>query len=282
MTTHRALGQRLAAWRSFRGIARAARTLAAAQGLRWSTQAKQAARQLAWTSALIEHFEPRTPESSPVAARGVLAIGTDLGLCGRLNAALADTLRGSPLLEDHALIVAGIRLVDELRDVEPVISLPAPASIEAVESLSSRIATTLEAAASATDLDLKILLCASTTNDGHPIPEIWSGRGDQAGPELPERAQIRRSLAPPIVDLCAPERARSSVAALHLRARIAHALCVAAASEAATRLFTMSRAYEASDRSIRQQELALRKLEQEAITQDMLEVRSGQRSPAGY
>ena len=72
-------------------------------------------------------------------------------------------------------------------------------------------------------------------------------------------------------------RTQAPAAALHLRARIAHALCVAAASEASARLFTMSRAYDASDRNIRQRELELRKLEHEAITQDMLEVRAGQR-----
>jgi F0F1-type ATP synthase gamma subunit len=64
---------------------------------------------------------------------------------------------------------------------------------------------------------------------------------------------------------------------LRLRARVAHALCIAASTEASARLFTMSRAYEASDRSIHGQELDLRKLQQEAITQDMLEVRAGQR-----
>ncbi|PRP94859.1 F0F1 ATP synthase subunit gamma [Enhygromyxa salina] len=269
MTRHRALAQRLAAWRSFRGIARAARTLAAAQGQRWSAHAEQAARHLAWTRGLIEHFEVSTPEH---AARGVLVIGTDLGLCGRLNAALAAQLRASALVDEGALIVVGARLLDELRDVEPVFSLPAPASLEAIEQLSSRIATALETAARTAELQLSILLSATTTNDGYPILEIW-----REGPELSELARVRRSLAPPIVDLSPPELARESVASLHLRARIAHALCVAAASEAAARLFTMSRAYEASDRSIRQQQLDLRKLEQEEITQDMLEVRGGQR-----
>ncbi|KIG16827.1 Sodium-transporting ATPase subunit G [Enhygromyxa salina] len=270
MTTARALGQRLGAWRSFRDIARATRTLAAVQGQRWSAHANQAALHLAWTRALVEHFGTSTPEHT---ARGVLVIGTDLGLCGRLNAALAAQLKASPELEGRALIAVGARLLDELRDFEPVISLPAPASLEAIEQLTSRIATALETAADHAEIQLSILLTATTTHDGHPILEIW-----RDAPELPGLAQARRSLAPPIVDLCAPSRAREGVAALHLRARIAHALCVAAASEAAARLFTMSRAHEASDRSIRQQELDLRKLEQEAITQDMLEVRGGSRS----
>lgn len=275
MTTRPALAQRLGAWRSFRGIARAARTLAAAQGLRWSAQTKQAARHLAWAQALAEHLGHAHAGDGAVTVG--LAIGTDLGLCGRMNAALAEALYASGLV-GGPLIIVGQRLVDETRDVDAQITLAAPSTPEAVESLASRIAAALESTTPASQLDLSILLSASTTSDGQPVLERWCDAGPEQ-PSLPELAEIQQALRNPIADLADPEEARRAVAALRLRARIAHALCAAAASEAAARLFTMSRAYEASDLNIRDQELELRKLQQEAITQDMLEVRSGQRAP---
>lgn len=274
MTTQRALAKRLGAWRSFRKIARAARTLAAAQSRRWSAQAKQAAHHLAWTQALAEHFGLTRAGDHAVAVG--LAIGTDLGLCGRMNAALGEVLLASPLV-GGPLIIVGQRLIDEVGDAKAEVMLPAPSTSEAVESLSSRIAAALELAAAATEIDLSILVCASTTSDGRPVPQVWRDSGVE-GPELPELSEIRQALRAPIADLGGREHTSLAVAALRLRARIAHALCTAVASEAAARLFTMSRAFDASDRKIRDQELDLRKLQQEAITQDMLEVRAGQRS----
>jgi len=69
-----------------------------------------------------------------------------------------------------------------------------------------------------------------------------------------------------VTDLSPPAVAVERSEALRRRSRIVHAACVTAASEAAARLFTMSRAYDASDRSIARQQTQLRKLQQEAIT----------------
>lgn len=278
MTAARALAHRLEAWRSFRGIARAARTLAATHVITWASRTRQAARHLAWTQALAERVElEHVQEVSPVG----LAIGTDLGLCGRLNTALAEELAASPLAAGGPLILVGMRLSDEVEQVspgtEPQIILPAVSSLEAVESLSQQIATALELLAPAGQLGLSILLGAATTNDGQIRCELWADTWRSKTPDLPELGDARFALRAPILSLASDSDARACVAALRLRARIAHALCVAASTESSARLFTMSRAYEASDRSIRRQELDLRKLQQEAITQDMLEVRSGQR-----
>ena len=78
MTTIRALEARLRAWKSFRGIAHAARTLAAAQSLRWSARVTAAARHLAWCDALAKDLGPPPPAPRLPVLVG-LSIGQGLG-----------------------------------------------------------------------------------------------------------------------------------------------------------------------------------------------------------
>ena len=82
----------------------------------------------------------------------------------------------------------------------------------------------------------------------------------------------------PMVRLTPPEIANATASRLLIHARLVHGLCAAAAAEASARLQTMSRAFEASERRIGEQERHLRKLQQEATTQEMLEVLGGRRS----
>ncbi len=275
MTTTRALASRLEAWRSFRDIARAAKTLAAAQSLRWSVHVREAADHLAWAQGLAEHIGVATLPD-PLKVR--LAIGTDLGLCGRLNTAVAEIVEAEHgEAEPDVLLVVGSRLADELGSARPTVILSAPSSFEAVQDLAREVEGLVTVVAPAMGTDLSIILTASTSNDGAPVVETWG----EVGAYLPSLGTVRLSLRPPIQDLTTPELARPHVAALSLRARIAHAACVAAASESAARLFTMGRAHDAADRSQSRQALHLRKHQQEAITQDMLEVRAGGRQRQG-
>ncbi|TPV96299.1 MAG: hypothetical protein B7733_05535 [Myxococcales bacterium FL481] len=273
MTARRALEDRLEAWKSFRGIARAARTLAAAQVISWKARVEHVTRHLAWTTALLEH-----ELGPPVAAdrRVGVAIGTDLGLCGRMNAVVAEALLASPWA-NRPVVIVGSRLADELPDREPMPQLNAPASFEAVEVRAAEVAMLLERIVEGQSVDVTIVLAASTTADGAALVETWS-ESPVAGPEA-ERA--RASLQGPVACLPGGELNVPMVTALHLRARLAHALCVAAVSEANARLFAMTRAFEASDRGIAAQTLALRKLTQESVTQDMLEVRRAAKAGGG-
>lgn len=270
MTQRRALEHRLEAWRSFRGIAKAARTLAAAQMMSWKGRVDHVARHLAWTSALAEHVFGSSWALARAGSRVGVVIGTDLGLCGRLNQSIAETVRSSSSWS-QPLVVVGARLLDELGERDDVPSLGTPASFEAIEGRAAEVAALLERLGRADTLAVEITLAASTTSDGAAVVETWG----EFAVSLPELARARASVKAQSLRLGDTTQTQRMVAGLHLRARIAHALSVAAVSEAAARLFAMSRAFEASERSIAEQTLALRKLAQEAVTQDMLEVRRG-------
>ena len=274
MSTIRALEARLRAWKSFRGIASAARTLAAAQSLRWSTRGRDAARHLAWCAALAADLAP-----SPAGAARVpvlIAVGTDLGLCGRLNRLVADAAQEVLRARAPALSVAvGQRLHGELRDLPGLVALPAPTSFAAVQALAGRLERLLRALAPPTGLDLLLVLASHTLPSGTPVVVTWSG-----APPLEDGAHVAPLLARPRAELTPAEHLRAPAAGLLLHARIVHALCVAQASEAAARLQAMSRAVEQSDRRIADQERLVRKVHQEATTQEMLEVLGGRRSVA--
>ena len=57
MKAVRALEERLKAWRSFRDVAHATRSLAAARVLRWNAQVGHTRRQLAWSQAIHERVQ---------------------------------------------------------------------------------------------------------------------------------------------------------------------------------------------------------------------------------
>ena len=274
MSTRRAREERLKAWRSFRGIAKSARTLAAIQVMTWSGRVRQVARHLAWAQALADHVGLSTSGSRRVG----LAIGTDMGLCGRLNTALAEALAQSTVAT-RPLIIVGLRLADEIEQLTSEVVMQAAASLEAVETRSAEIAASFEAIAPAQELVLAIVLAASTSGDGGPVIEIWEDSSAKDSVSAPEFAAAQAALHWPSVDYGDANESRETIARMYLRARIAHALCVAAASESSARLFTMSRAFDASERSIAHQAMDLRKLSQETTTQEMLEVRraSGRR-----
>jgi hypothetical protein len=284
VTALRHLEHRLKAWRSFRDIAHAARTLAAAQSLRWSGKVTQAARHL----ALCEHLHRRATrdpagapaKAEPPRAHAVIAIGTDLGLCGRLNRTVAEALSDRLRADEPTLtLVIGARLAAELRGVAEVgEALPTPISFAAVEGLASRIIRILDALAPAPALELTLILAGRTLASGTPVIASWSATPTDDPAIAPQLADLEARMRSPMVRLTPPEIATMTAARLLTHARLVHGLCAAAAAEASARLQTMSRAFEASERRIGEQERHLRKLQQEATTQEMLEVLGGRRS----
>ncbi|MEZ4385005.1 MAG: F0F1 ATP synthase subunit gamma [Nannocystaceae bacterium] len=280
MTALRHLEHRLKAWRSFRDIAHAARTLAAAQSLRWSGKVDQAARHL----ALCEHLRRSAAAGDDAGvrprARAVIAIGTDLGLCGRLNRTVAEALLERVRADAPALaLVVGARLAAELPD-DPKLgeALPTPTTFAAVEGLASRLTRLLDGLAPAHALELTLVLAGRALASGAPVIATWTAT-PTADPQLAAHlAELRSRTRSPLVRLTPPEIAAEAADRLLVHARLVHALCAAASAEAAARLQTMSRAFEASERRIGEQERHLRKLQQEATTQEMLEVLGGRRS----
>ncbi|MBK8263231.1 MAG: F0F1 ATP synthase subunit gamma [Nannocystis sp.] len=270
MSSIRALEARLGAWRSFRDVAHAARTLAAAQSIRWAAHAEHAARHLLWTAGFAH--ELLRPPAAPVPA--IIAIGSELGLCGRLNRMVAEALAAAERARAPALRVAvGQRLISELHGQPGIIELAAPSSVAALQAISSRLVRLLTDLADPTQLHLTVILAARTMSSGTPEIEAW-----ERAPTLPGAAAVPAHFVAPRAELTPHPQLRAPTAALHLHARVYHALCVAQASEAAARLQTMSRAVDQSDRRIAEQELLVRKLSQESTTQEMLEVRGGRRS----
>lgn len=271
MTSLRQLEARLHAWRSFREIARAARTLAATQSLRWSTRVRLASEHLARCDALAGSLASPTP--GPRAAI-LLGIGTDLGLCGRLNRLVAAAFTAARDAGRPALtLVVGQRLAAELRADGDVVVLPAPSAFAALQTLVGQLERLLRGVGAAPRLDLTIVLAGDTLASGAPVVEAWTG-----APPSEARDQLAALAARPRAWLTPREQLVAPAAGLLLHARLVHALCVAQTSEATARLQAMSRAVEQSERRIAEQELRARKLHQEAITQEMLEVLGGRRA----
>lgn len=257
MTSVQRLETRLTAWRSFRGVARASRTLAAAQSLYWAEQLGRVERWLVRVDELAVAY-PRLPQNS--AQSVVLVIGTDLGLCGPLNTQVAAAVQ--PMLATAALtFVVGQRL-EGLVDARAAVHLASPTSFAAVQTLAATIDSLLGPNAEQTDLT--VVVATGVLPDGAPIVETRTDREPRSGRVPPSRVEL------------SPQPALSTmVQRLQRHARITHALTRGATSESEARYRTMNRAHDAADRRIGEQELNLRKLRQEMVTQEILEVRRG-------
>lgn len=250
-------------------MAHAARALASAQVLRWSAHAVQAAQHLAWTAALAERA--REPASARPRPSVLLALGTDLGLCGRLNQVVADrTLTEIQTSRPTVIVAVGVRLADLLGEFPALITEPAPSSQEAAAQLAQRVETQARALSRDSCARLLVVGALETTSDGMPRVTV-SG----AAPESPELTAVRQTLTPNPARLGEPTLTASEATSLLVHARTAHAVCLAAKTEASVRLASMVRAHESADQRIGEQERALRKARQERITQEMLEVLSG-------
>jgi len=267
VTGVRRLEDRLAAWVSFRDVAHATRSLAAAQALRWSGQLSRASAHLATVAALEAEVATwgEAPRPRPGGACALLALGTDLGLCGRLNQLVAEaTLAASREHEVSTLIVVGSRLDDLLPAELARVVEPTPSSAVAAADLSER----LEARLAREGLLGRLLIVGSASVGSGGNPEVASAW------EPPLAAEPRRARRRP-ARFTSPGLGRERAQALLAHARIFHALCAAAHTEASVRLARMTRAHESADRRIGEQERELRKVRQESITQEMLEVLSG-------
>lgn len=267
MTGIRRLEQRLEAWSSFRDVAHATRSLAAAQALRWSGHLERASAHLASVQAVEGEVSSWSDRAGPRPPRAcaVVALGTDLGLCGRLNQLVAEAvLTTTREQEVSTLIVVGSRLDDVLPQELARVVEPSPSSAVAAADLTERLETRLARAG------LLGRLCvvgsAGVGRSGNPeVVSAWEPA--LAAEPRPRRRKPARFTATPL--------AREQAAALLAHARLFQALCAAAHAEASVRLARMTRAHESAERRIGEQERELRKVRQESITQEMLEVLSG-------
>jgi len=260
VTSARRMELRLNAWRSFRGIARASRTLAATQALHWAEHLRRVAIHESWCVRLASRFSG----SSTGPGRVTVAIGTDLGLCGPLNARVADAVRALSVGSSERWVLVGERLANELHFEPPrehALQLPVPSSFAAVEATAAELG--ILSGVDPTTTQLRIVLASSVEQDGAPCTSVWN-----AAPSHDHSHELLRGTA-----LTPDDALRDEATRLLWHARLCHALTRAATSEAEARLRAMSRAHDASDRKIGEQERELRKLRQESITQEMLEIR---------
>jgi F0F1-type ATP synthase gamma subunit len=258
---------RLKAWTGFRDVAYATRSLAAAQQLRWSAHERRALEHLSWAHTLAQ----RHPDTRPPGTWVVVGIGTDLGLCGRLNQQLADALTGALASRVPArCVVVGQRLDDALLPGLPRQVEPAPASFEALEALTARLeAEVLTATGRGRSPRLLLVYTSSVSGEGTANVRAL----EEVSPTSPARSQdLAAQLDRQEALLSAPAELAREASGLLLHARLVHALCRASWSEAAARLAVMGRAHEQAQERIAEQELALVKARQEQITQEMLEV----------
>ncbi|MEX1362033.1 MAG: F0F1 ATP synthase subunit gamma [Nannocystaceae bacterium] len=265
MTSLRQLEDRMHAWQSFRGIARATRTLAAAQSLQWNESAHRAEQHLRRCLELRDAYPSAMPP--PDAPYVVLGLGSDLGLCGPFNRTIAERFTAQ---RPHAArgLVVGARLGALVgRDQN---TLTAPTSFPRVQSLATELELLLD------DLPpmhtrLVVVLAIAVDPDGRPRVEVL----DEPGPRAPASSSAR------VAELSSVQDTGSIIATTTRHARIVAALTRSAASETEARWRTMNRAFDAADRRIGEQQRELRKQRQEQVTQEMLEARQGGRASPG-
>lgn len=264
MSSLRQLEERLRAWQSFRGIAGATRTLAAAQSLHWAELVRRADAHLARCLALRDAYPTaRVPQGVP---RVLVALGSDLGLCGPFNRAVAERFALARASGPATCVAVGERLRAHV--TEDVLVLPAPTSFPRVQTLAAELEHLLPAAG-ATRTRLSLVLVAGVEADGRPRVEVW---------DEPDAAPEGRHGTRPVAELVAPEATAAAIASLTRHARIVAALARSAASETEARWRTMNRAHDAADRRIGEQERELHRRRQELVTQEMLEARQGARA----
>lgn len=270
MSTVRQLEERLGAWRTFRGIAGATRTLAAAQSMHWTEVARRAEAHLARCLALRDAYPGARPLGG--APRLLVGLGSDLGLCGPFNRVVAQRLAIEQAQGALARVVVGERLRPHVD--AGVLALPAATSFEQVEALAAQLELLLPSAGP-TSTRLVLVLAVAVEPDGRPRVEVWDEPEPASNPS-PRRAGSQAWTAT-AAELVNPEQTAAMVASLTRHARLAAALARSAASETEARWRTMNRAHEAAERRIDEQERELSKQRQELVTQEMLEARQGAR-----
>jgi F0F1-type ATP synthase gamma subunit len=268
MTGHRQLEDRLRAWRSFRGVARATRTLAASQALRWGEHVTRAEAHRAWCAELRRAYAPAEVTGPTVDV--LVAIGSDHGLCGPLNRLVAEALAAALAAKPELVIVVGSRVSGYL-DLGAAVRLPAPSSVPQTREVSTRIEGLIAAKGPLDRARVSIVSPTSVRPDGAVTVTSYDIEGVPAKVELPPAFAARSP-----VELSPRELAWPQVSALFLHAALIEALCRAGRCEAEARWRTMSRAHDAAERRIEEHSLHLRRLRQEGTTQEMLEARQGQ------
>jgi len=248
---------RLAAWQSFREIAGATRTLAAGRALQWTKRAQQTGAFRERCASLAATYGLLPPPTT--VAHVTLAIGTDTGLCGSLNRAVARALDDAERGPDALTIAVGHRLAIEACTDTPIV-FEAPASFADIEQTGAQIQQ-LVLPLPAETTRVHIILATRVTADGMAKVETLRG-------ELPTSPSLE-----PSVELTAASLNRTTVARLWRGARIVDALAIGARSESEARLRTMARAHDAAERRIAEQQRALARERGESITQEILDAR---------
>lgn len=266
MSGARALEARLRAWRAFREVAHAARSLAAAQALRWFPAREHAVVHARLAHDLARRIRRRgAGEASPCL---LLAIGTDLGLCGRLNVVVADAAREvARELPVAEAVVVGLRLGDLLAGQLRARVETSPSTVDGAVALADDLVATVLDLPARTPL---VIVSAVATSAGG-APRVAVDRGDDGGRDG-RPPPLRRSTLLGKPSAHEPWAERASV-----HARVAAALFTASLVEANVRLATTTRAHEVAERRIAEQERALAKARQEWVTQELLEVLGGRR-----
>ncbi len=265
----RALQSRHEAWRSFRDIAHATRSLAATRRARWAAHAERAGEHLAWVHALAELVrEEEAPR--PLVLCG---IGSDLGFCGRLNHLVAAELeRAFAELRPVRALAIGGRLHEALppRLASACHLEHAPASPAAVLELAERLELEL---ATISRGDTHLVVVAAARQEGG-VAEV-EREGALPASLQPQLERIQATLPAERRLLSDFRQEGAQVHSLRRHARLAFTFCRAQAVESALRWAVMNRAHEGAERRLAEQEVQLRRLRQEQITQEMLDVLGG-------
>lgn len=268
MSERRAMEARLRAWKTFRDVAHATRTLASAQVLRWTGARRRAAVHFDRCQAMVWRMGAALPHDAPL---GIVAFGTDLGLCGPFNRTVQQVLLDHPRLDDAELVVVvGHRLQQRLDEKTTWVRESAPSSPDRALELALRIELLARRRLGSA---ARLVLIHATEARGDGTAEVGVDEGPPAGTSVGHAG---------IPALSQPDLVHQAALDLLQHARLIRAATHSGWAEASVRTVRMTRAHDVAADRIEEQELTLNKLRQDEITTEMLEARAGRgkRSPA--
>jgi F-type H+-transporting ATPase subunit gamma len=279
------LSRRMATLESIHSVVRTMKTLSAVNAAPYESAAASIDRfhetVLRGLQIVLRGIDPpRRPGPADPMLRIALVFGSDHGLCGGYNEAVAATALGDANLDGATFFAVGARMEATLEALGAIVSqrFTPPASVDGVGRLASEVLIALDQAqtqaqAPGGDIAVTTVHMRRGVNGIH-APELH--RLLPVAPEFLEELRARpwRSRCLPTFSMV-PEVLFGALIRHHLFASVFRAAAEAMAAENAARLALMQQAERAIDDQLVELQTAHRAARQSEITNDLLDVIAG-------
>lgn len=208
----------------------------------------------------------------------VVAIGSDQGLCGNYNEAVAEALAAHPAVSgEHLIICVGAQMEDAIRGagLHAEAVLMTPASADGLNRLARELVTRIDAARAAARRSITVTLAfneraahgqqRTAVRQALPLHSTLVRR-------LADQPWTSRSL--PHFDL-PPDAVLAALLRNYLYASLFQASAEALVTENAARLARMQQAEKSIDDQLAELDAATRAARQSAITEELLDIIAG-------